>query len=57
MISTRRKRIAQAQAEGLGKKQVSEMVEAEMELAKAAESAASLEKEIHASSGPSKEQK
>ncbi|KAH6959290.1 LETM1-like protein-domain-containing protein [Fusarium avenaceum] len=56
-IDEKEERIAQAQAEGLGKKQVTEMVEAEMELAKAAESAASLEKEIHASSGPSKEQK
>ncbi|KNB03215.1 hypothetical protein FOXG_05773 [Fusarium oxysporum f. sp. lycopersici 4287] len=56
-IDEKEERLAQAQAEGLGKKQVSEMVEAEMELAKAAESAASLEREIHASSGASKEQK
>ncbi|SCV45596.1 probable suppressor of mrs2-1 mutation [Fusarium fujikuroi] len=56
-IDEKEERLAQAQAEGLGKKQVSEMVEAEMELAKAAESAASLEREINASSGSSKEQK
>jgi len=56
-IDEKEERLAQAQAEGLGRKQVSEMVEAETELAKAAESARSLEQEIHASSGSSKEQK
>ncbi|RGP77302.1 putative suppressor of mrs2-1 mutation [Fusarium longipes] len=49
-IDEKEERLAQAQAEGLGRKQVSEMVEAETELAKAAESARSLEQEIHASS-------
>ncbi|KAM0493632.1 hypothetical protein ACHAP8_009074 [Fusarium lateritium] len=56
-IDEKEERLAQAQAEGLGRKQVSEMVEAETELAKAAESARSLEQEIQASSGSSKEQK
>ncbi|CAF3475321.1 unnamed protein product [Fusarium graminearum] len=56
-IDEKEERLAQAQAEGLGRKQVSEMVEAETELAKAAESARSLEREIQASSGSSKEQK
>ncbi|EXK23373.1 hypothetical protein FOMG_19847 [Fusarium oxysporum f. sp. melonis 26406] len=56
-IDEKEERLAQDQAEGLGKKQVSEMAEAEMELAKATESNASLEREIHASSGASKEQK
>ncbi|KAM0300080.1 hypothetical protein ACHAPM_007317 [Fusarium culmorum] len=56
-IDEKEERLAQAQAEGLGRKQVSEMVEAETELAKAAESARLLEREIQASSGSSKEQK
>ncbi|KAH7179147.1 LETM1-like protein-domain-containing protein [Fusarium flagelliforme] len=56
-IDEKEERLAQAQAEGLGKKQVSEMLEAEIELDKAAETAKSLEQEIHASSGSSKEQK
>ncbi|RBR25177.1 uncharacterized protein FIESC28_02085 [Fusarium coffeatum] len=56
-IDEKEERLAQAQAEGLGKKQVSEMLEAEIELAKAAETAKSLEQEIQASSGSSKEQK
>ena len=56
-IDEKEERLAQAQAEGLGKKQVSEMLEAEIELNKAAETAKSLEQEIQASSGSSKEQK
>ncbi|KAJ4135081.1 LETM1 domain-containing protein ylh47 [Fusarium equiseti] len=56
-IDEKEERLAQAQAEGLGKKQVSEMLEAEIELDKAAETAKSLEREIQASSGSSKEQK
>lgn len=50
-IDEKEERQAMAAAEGLGKKQVSEMVDAEMELSKAADAAKTVETEIKASTG------
>lgn len=55
-IDEKEERQALAEAEGLGKKQVGEMVEAEKELNKAAETAEIMEAEIKASAGAAKQQ-
>ncbi|RSL74909.1 hypothetical protein CEP51_011363 [Fusarium floridanum] len=55
-IDEKEERQALAEAEGLGKKQVGEMVEAEKELTKAAETAEVLEAEIKASAGAAKQE-
>ncbi|KAJ4318489.1 LETM1 domain-containing protein ylh47 [Fusarium piperis] len=55
-IDEKEERQALAEAEGLGKKQVGEMVEAEKELNKAAETAQMVEAEIRASAGAAKQQ-
>ncbi|KAI8656463.1 hypothetical protein LRP88_11768 [Fusarium phalaenopsidis] len=55
-IDEKEERQALAEAEGLGKKQVGEMVEAEKELNKAAETAEIMEAEIRASAGAAKQQ-
>ncbi|KAM0438661.1 hypothetical protein ACHAPT_001417 [Fusarium lateritium] len=55
-IDEKEERQALAEAEGLGKKQVGEMVEAEKELSKAAETAETVEAEIRASAGAAKQQ-
>lgn len=55
-IDEKEERQALAEAEGLGKKQVGEMVEAEKELNKAAETASVLEAEIKASAGAAKQE-
>ncbi|KAJ4179731.1 Letm1 RBD domain-containing protein [Fusarium falciforme] len=55
-IDEKEERQALAEAEGLGKKQVGEMVDAEKELNKAAETAEMVEAEIKASAGAAKEE-
>ncbi|KAF4469294.1 suppressor of mrs2-1 mutation [Fusarium albosuccineum] len=55
-IDEKEERQAMAEAEGLGPKQVGEMVEAEKELNKAAETAEMVEAELRASAGASKQQ-
>lgn len=55
-IDEKEERQALAEAEGLGKKQVGEMVEAEKELNKAAETAEIMEAEIKASAGAAKQE-
>ncbi|KAH7244837.1 LETM1-like protein-domain-containing protein [Fusarium solani] len=55
-IDEKEERQALAEAEGLGKKQVGEMVDAEKELNKAAETAEIVEAEIKASAGAAKQE-
>ncbi|KAF4973108.1 hypothetical protein FZEAL_9417 [Fusarium zealandicum] len=55
-IDEKEERQAMAEAEGLGKKQVGEMVDAEIELSKVAEAAEAVEAEIKASAGAVKQQ-
>ncbi|UPL02294.1 hypothetical protein LCI18_013228 [Fusarium solani-melongenae] len=55
-IDEKEERQALAEAEGLGKKQVGEMVDAEKELNKAAETAEMVEAEIKASAGAAKQE-